>query len=262
MTTMPQKVQGPWKQGIYDISATATEIVGTIRKDAFGRKFAYAKAGAAELSPSKMTVTPALNADWVNESVTAAVAVGGKVVTITHVAVGADALAADYFAGGLLQINDEAGEGHSYRILSSTAMVSDSTTCTFTLEEGIKVALTTSSEATPIPSPYMATVVAPASDTKQCPAGVPLVTVTAAYYYWSQIGGMGMYLSAADVASAGAFLSFDSAGTGGVAGALGATVLAHATTTSADFTNVIIAVNGPTAGVSGEYKPCRYIIPE
>jgi hypothetical protein len=103
------KTQGVWNQGLYEISATAKETVGTLRIDRFGRKYRYAKAGAVALSPGKMTTSPLLNADWTNESVTAAVAVGGKTVTITHVAVGADILPADYFAGGQLQINDEAG---------------------------------------------------------------------------------------------------------------------------------------------------------
>ena len=249
---MPQKVQGPWKQGLYEISATATELPGTIRRDMFGNVYRYAKAGATALAPGKMTTSPQLNVDWTNEAVTAAVAVGGKQVSITHVAVGADALAADYFAGGQLQINDAAGEGTWYRIISSTAMTATSTTCTFTLEEGVKVALTTSSEATPVPSPWMATVIS-GTETHNA-AGTPLVDVTAAYYYWSQTGGLGVYLSD-DTPAAGSPLVMSDED-----GQLMAYVLDLDATSDETRLEVIVAVAYGTAGVNDEYKPCVYYI--
>jgi hypothetical protein len=252
MTTTSRKIQGPWKQGLYDISATATEIVGTVREDQFGRKFAYAKAGATALAPGKMTTAPLLNADWTNESVTAAVAVGGTQVSITHVAVGSDTLAADYFRGGQLHINDAAGEGHWYPIIHSTAVTATSTTLTLTLAEGIKVALTTSSEATPVPSPYMATVIS-GTETHNA-VGTPLVDVTAEYYYWSQIAGLGVYYSD-DTPAAGSPLVMSDED-----GQLMARVLDVDATSDVTDVQVIVAIAYGTAGVDVEYKPCIYCI--
>lgn len=251
MTTMPQKM-GAWNQGLYEISATAKEIVGTKREDMFGNIYRYAKAGATALSPGKMTTAPQLNADWTNESVTTAVAVGGTQVTITHVAVGADVLAADYFKGGQLHINDAAGEGHWYRILSSTAMTATSTTCTFTIEEGVKVALTTSSEATPVPSPYMATVIS-GTETHNA-TGTPLVDVTAEYYYWSQTKGLGVYYSDDTPAAGSPLIMSDEDGQ------LMAWTLDLDATADAVVTQPVVAIAYGTAGVDVEYKPCIYCI--
>jgi len=252
MSTSPQKVQGAWSQGIYEISATAKEIVGTKREDQFGNVYRYAKAGATALDPGKMTTSPLLSGDWTNESVTTAVPVGGTQVTITHVAVGSDVLAANYFAGGQLQINDAAGKGTWYRIVSSTEMTAASTTCTFTLQEGVKVALTTSSEATPVPSPWMATVV---SETETHNAtGTPLVEVTAAYYYWSQTKGLGVYLSDGTPDAGSPLVMSDEDGQ------LMSYVLDHDATSDETRLEVIVAVAYGTDGRNGEYCPCVYCI--
>jgi len=249
-----KSVLGPWKQGLYDISETATEFVGTLREDMFGNKYRYAKAGGTALSPGKNTTRAATNADWENIAVAAAVAVGGKVVTATNVAVGTDVLPADYFKGGQLQVNDAAGEGHWYRILYSSALTATSTTVTIGIEQGIKVALTTSSEVTLLPSAFMGTVIS--ADTTYQPTGVPLVDVTAEYYYWSQTGGEGVYWTNSDVAAIGSplVLSTDD-------GELGPYVLDLDAGADADLLihPVAIAI-GTATHVDTEYNSCKYII--
>ena len=255
MTTTSRKIQGPWKQGLYEISATATEIVGTIREDQFGRKFRYAKAGATALAPGKQTTSPLLNTDWTNKVVDGDYAVGATQITFDVTDVDTDALPADYFRGGQLQINDAAGEGTWYHILHSTAIDDGDTSCTVTLAEGIKVALTDdTSEVTPVPSPWMATVIS--STETYVATGVPLVTVTANYYYWSQTGGEGVYWADADVAAPGTLLVL-----GADDGKAVPFVLDYDATADADFTTAPIAVAiGRATPVDTEYCPCRYII--
>lgn len=241
-------------QGLYEISATAMETVGTLRIDKFGNKYRYAKAGATALAPGKNTTAPATNADWENIAVAVAVAIGGKTVKATNVAVGADALAEDYFKGGQLQVNDAAGEGHWYRIAGSSAMTATSTTVTVTLEEGVKVALTTSSEVTLLPSPYMATVISATATLP--PTGTPLVDVTSAYYYWSQTGGEGVYWTNADVGAVGSYLVLSADD-----GELGPWVLDLDATADADVVQSPVAiVIGTATHVDTEYNSCRYII--
>lgn len=249
----PMKTGG-WLQGLYEISATAREEVGTLRRDLYGNAYRYAKAGGTALSPGKATTSPAANADWQDIAVAAAVAVGGKQVTLTNTAVGVDTLAADYFKGGQLQINDAAGEGHWYRIVSSTALTAASTAVTVTLDEGIRVALTTSSEGTLVPNPYMGVVVS-STETLQ-PTGTPLVDVTAEYYYWSQTGGEGVYWAHDDVAAIGSYLVNDAAD-----GELSPWVLDLDATADADVvvSPVAIAIQRATP-VDTEYCPCRWII--
>lgn len=240
----PMKTDG-FLQGLYQISATAKEIVGTLRIDAMGRKYRYAKAGGTALTPGKMTVAAQLNADWVNET-PAAAAIGSKIVAITHVAVGADVLAEDYFRGGQLHVNDATGEGHWYPITHSTEVTATSTVLTVTLGEGLRVALTSSSEVTPVPSPFMATATSTTEENE--PAGIPLVNVTANYYYWSQVGGEAICLVAGTPA-VGSMLTLSS--TAGALAAINATL---------DIDQPYVARAMGTVGVSGEYKPVKLLI--
>jgi hypothetical protein len=250
----PEKRSG-FLQELYSISATALEDVGTLRRDKFGNKYRYAKAGATALEPGKNTTAPATNADWENIAVAAAVAIGGKIITATNVAVGADVLAEDYFKGGQLQVNDAAGEGHWYRIAHSSALTATSTTVTITIEDGVKVALTTSSEVTLVPSNWMATIESDASSILPA-AGVPLVDVTANYYYWSQTGGDGVYWTNADVGAVGTELVLSTD-----AGELSPNILAYSGTADTDVTQAPVAiVIGTTTHIDTEYNSCRYII--
>lgn len=247
-----KSVLGPWKQGLRDTSETATEIVGTMREDLHGRVYRYSRAGATALAPGKATTAPLLNADWVNET-PAAAAIGATQISITHVAVGTDTLPEDYFRGGQLQVNDEAGEGHWYDILHSTAVTATSTTLRLTLEQGLKVAITASSEVTPVPSPFMATVIS-GTETHEA-TGTPLCAVPAEYYYWSQTGGSGVYWANADVAAVGTqlVLSADD-------GELAPRILDYDASADADATQAPVAIATGTAGVDTEYKPCKWII--
>jgi hypothetical protein len=255
MSTSPQKVQGPWNQGIYEISATAKEIVGTKREDQFGNVYRYAKAGGTALDPGKNTTLAATSTDWQNKEVDGDYAVGATVITFDVGDVGSDELDEDFFRGGQLQINDEAGEGTWYRILHSTAVEDGDTSCTVTLQEGIKVALTDdTSKVTPVPSPWMETVIS-ATETL-FPTGVPLVTVTADYYYWSQTKGLGVYWADDDVAALGSALVLAADD-----GKLVPLVLDFDTTSAADLTQKIVAhAVGRDTAVDTEYCPCVYCI--
>jgi len=206
--TQPKKLStGPWSQGIYEISSTATEVVGTMREDFKGNIWRYAKAGATALAPGKLTVSADMDTDVENCAVAAAAAVGSTEISIT---VTSTTVAEDYFRGGDLIINDAAGEGHVYEILHSTA-VAAGTSIVLTIEEpGIRVALTTSSEATIMHSPWMATVISAADQADFC-TGVPMVDVTANYYYWSKTRGRAAVLA-------------DEAGAKGAAATIGSSV--------------------------------------
>lgn len=199
-----------WLQGLYTISSTEKEIVGTVRRDLWGNVYRYAKAGATALAAGKLTVAADADTDVQNCVAAAAVAIGGKTVTLT---VTSTTVAENYFRGGSLQVNDATGEGHRYPVLYSSA-VAAGTSCTVTLEEGVRVALTTSSECTLMQSPWMGTVIS-ATDQTDMPTGVPMVAVTANYYYWSQTGGDACVLMDEAVAK-GAMCTIGSAVAGAV----------------------------------------------
>lgn len=232
--TRPIKKTG-WSQGIYEISAVAKERLGTLRILQDGRKFRYAKAGASNISAGKLQCAAAMVAAAINNACPIA-AVGLRILNLT---VGSSSFAADYFAGGYLQINDA---GHQYEIVSSTA-TSSSTAITVVLEDSLKVALTASKEFTLLHSPWMATVELASGSTKGVPVGVAPVDVTAAYYYWAQTGGPACCLMDGTPAI-GAMLN-----QGTTAGA----VAIMSTTFAPDLP--FFAQNGPTVGVNGHYKP-------
>ena len=233
--TAPMKRAG-FAQGIYEISKTKKERIGALRILSDGRKFRYGKAGAANLSSGKMGVAAQVAADVTNETAIAA-AIGVKVLELT---ITSATYAEDYFKGGYLQINDEAGEGYQYPIESSTA-VAAGTAISITLEEGVKVALTTSSEFTLVHSPWMATVES-ATD-ENIPVGIPVVAVTAAYYYWAQTGGVAICLASGS----------EAVGTRMVLGTTAGSVTAMSGSVDVDVPEVGWQLG--TAGVSSEYKP-------
>jgi len=225
-----------FRQGIYEISSARKDTVGTLRILADGRKFRYAKAGASALAAGKMSVAAAIDADVTNETAPAA-AVGTTVLTLT---VTSTTFVKNYFKGGAMHINDAAGEGHAYPISGNSACTA-STSTVVTLEESIKIALTTSSEFTLVPSPWMATI--ESTTEESLPVGIPPVAVTAAYYYWSQTGGPAICLHDGS-AAVGTMMTLDA-----TAGAI------TPINTTLDIDQPIVGIHWGTAGVGGEYKP-------
>jgi len=167
------------------ISASKELPIGTLGQTPDGRCYRYAQAGAADLAPGKLAVAATVVANHQNMAVAAAAAVGATSVTVT---LGATAATADYYADGFLTINDAAGEGISYRVKSHPAHAG-SGSLVVELYDPIKVALTTSSEASLDKNPWSAAVIS-VTDQADMPVGIPNVTITAAYYGWLQTKGV------------------------------------------------------------------------
>ncbi len=236
-------MSGPMKrtafaQGIYEISATRKERIGTLRITQDGRKFRYAKCGSTAISAGKLQMAAQVAADVTNKTAVAA-AIGTKVLTLT---IGSATYAEDFFAGGYFQINDATGEGHQYLISGSSA-VTAGTTITITLEDPIRVALTTSSEFTLVHSPWMGVVESAVEE--NLPVGVAVVPVTASYYCWLQTHGPALVLSAAS----------DAVGSIAIPGATAGAIATASTTIATTVTQPIVGTIMGTVGVATEYKP-------
>lgn len=173
------------RQGIYEESSTAKHPVGTRMQLADGRVYYYAKADASGLTKALLCMSPAVTANHNNQAVAAAAAAGTKSVSCT---LGATACTADQYAEGYLVINDAAGEGHYYKIKSHGTSTAGSEAITVTLYDPIQVALTTSSEYTLVPNPFMG--ITNTATEENSPAGVPMMAVTASYYAWVQTWGV------------------------------------------------------------------------
>ena len=171
---------------VYDISSTRELSLGQLAETADGKKYRYAKAGGTALLAGKLAVAATIVANHENATVAVAAAVGATEVTIT---LGATAATADYYAGGSMTVNDEAGEGITYRVASHPAAESAATLVVTLLdEEGVQVALTTSSQVSLQKNSYDAVVIS-AADQGDMPVGIANVAVTADYYFWLQTGG-------------------------------------------------------------------------
>lgn len=173
--------------------AVASHPLGAIGYTADGRKFRYAKFGAA-LTAGNLLQSPAEDA---NQDLTPTAALAG--VTEVSLTPGAS-VAANLYAGGYLLVTKTAGNGILYRIKSHPALVSG-TANTIKLLESLKVAITSSSRIDLIQNPYSGVIkfiaISPTSST----VGIAYIATTSGYYGWIQTSGAGMVLADAPTVS-------------------------------------------------------------
>jgi hypothetical protein len=247
MAVRPLKRTG-FSQGLYQISSTAKEKLGTLRITRDGRMFRYGRAGATALIAGECSAAPAIAADVMNEACASAHAIGEMQVTETITAAAA-AYGEDHFQGGYLQINDATGEGHQYLIENSTAVAVGGTAITLGLAEAIRVALVASTSEFTIAKSIWQGLTITTTDENLC-AGNHIVPVTATYYCWVQTHGPGLYM-AEDASAVGTVLVLDDTKAGNLA--------SIATPLDIDVCYQV-AVAWGTAGANDEKKPCFYTI--
>ena len=184
------------KQGIYAESSTPKHAIGEKVELADGRCFRYVYTAAA-INPG-LLVSQVVSATAIVESdgkLTAASA-GATEVTYTDSGTVGSATANQY-AGGYLHITDDAGEGHQYRIKSNTAASSNAVT--FTLYDGLVVAVTTDTDVGVTGSLYH-NVVGATAGTDGVIAGVTTRGLTSNYYGWVQTAGVATILADGSIA--------------------------------------------------------------
>lgn len=206
-------------QSIYAQAATQNCVLGTrLREKETGREFIYSKAGSVALGKALMTASLAPVSNYLDEVQTAygwAVGATSGNILITTGATPA----ANYFKDGWLVVNKGTGLGQCYPIATSG---SHATIIAVTLKSGHSVitAWAATSEVSLVKSPYMDTIVAPVTTMTAPAIGVPLIAVTATYFYWAQVKGpCALTVDTGDTIVIGEPVS--SADTGAVAGACG-----------------------------------------
>jgi hypothetical protein len=174
-------------QGLFAQSDTALHVVGDLVHSNDGRSYRYGKAGGTAL-----VVGTLLQA--------AAQVTGDQNLTAVAAAVGSTTLAstttvtvtANQYAGGYALITVTPGVGYMYRISGHAAFTAAAPT--FTLEDAIQVALTTSSRIDLIKNAHDSVIINPATATS-APVGVAIFPITAAYFGWVQVGGIANILA-------------------------------------------------------------------
>lgn len=182
----PDQMEGavPIPQDIFEEDATKRGMLGMVRRVG-GRTFVYSKAGGTALGIGMLAVQPTPVANHQNAAAYAAVVVGANTVTVT---LGATLATLNQYEDGYLVISDVDGQGTAYKIRRNPAADSGAT-LELSLYDNVHTALTTSSECCLIPNPYNGLVIA-VTDQADVPGGVPIIGVTADYYFWCQTGGI------------------------------------------------------------------------
>ena len=158
-----------------------------------GRVFYYAKEDGTGIASAGFIVDGVglVAAHDMDCTATAAHSVGDTTISIE---VPTTDLTKNQYADGYLVFNDDGGEGEVYRIKSHPAHdASDDNTVIITIDEedGIRTALTTSTEAQLVYNPYTNIKLIDGDGTQTTgPLGVTTIPVTASYYCWIQTSGI------------------------------------------------------------------------
>ncbi len=162
--------------------ASLETLVGTRFDTSDGRELILVQAGAVAVDSGKLYQDAAVVANHVNCAVTAFTAYSnnGNVPAKVTVTLGATAVTANQYAGGLLVVNDNAGEGQTLRIASHPA-ADASASLVVTLEDSPITAITTASEVTLLPAHGNGVIVMPTTATGSV-CGVSLYPIAAAAY--------------------------------------------------------------------------------
>jgi hypothetical protein len=213
-------------QTIYDESETQNYKLGTqlIYGDGTGRKFRYAKNGGTALVQAYMTQTAVEESKFVAIVQTGYAQVAGA-TDITVLVTTGSATAENSLAGGMMTCNkvSPAVLGDVYHIVASK-LQSDDTLLDLKLEfPGIRNAIGATGEVSLSYNPWYNVVVHPTTTATARAAGVPLIPVTANYYFWAQTGGPApIIVDTGDTLTIGDPVGI--AGTSAVAGAAGVRV--------------------------------------
>mgnify|MGYP001586057492 CR=1 FL=1 len=169
---------------IYEESSSAKHRFGD-RVKVGERIFHYCKNAAVTLAAGKLIQGAAPLANHLNRAVAAAVVAGALKVSV---AMGATAAALNYYSEGWLHCNDVSPEGNSYKVKSHLA-IAGSDTVWFNLYDPVIVTMSVSSEVTLTKNLYDSVIIAPNAALTAAPVGVPIIAITASYYFWAQTWG-------------------------------------------------------------------------
>jgi hypothetical protein len=155
-----------------------------LRDNALDRVWRYAKAGGVEILQGRMVQMPVPAANHNNEDADEAAAAGSFFVNVD---IGATAVTLNQYAGGVLHVNEGAGEGFAYRIKSNPA-ADASAEVLIELYDPLLVALTTASKITLTMNPYKDLVIAVTTLTAAV-MGATARVVPINNFFWCQTRG-------------------------------------------------------------------------
>lgn len=159
--------------------------LGTVMVFSDGRQFRYCENGGVALASGKLVQMPVPEANHDELAVNTAAA-GDDTLSIT---LGATAAAANLYRDGWVNVEDDTGEGHLYKIKSHPAVAS-AAEGVFTLEDNdpIKVAFVAATTVGLVKNPYKDVIVQPSPPTAAV-VGCACTTVPIDNFCWIQTTG-------------------------------------------------------------------------
>lgn len=183
----------PIQQGMYEESSTKKAELGRLLPLLDGRCFRYCKcnasAGVAHAKMAAASLVVANDNAVTQTGMTNAISgasIGAKVIKVLLAA----ATTVNLYEDGLLTIEDSTGQGYCYRIKSNKAGgATVAAPCELTLYDPLVVALSATSIITLTMNRRKNVIINPNGTQASVAVGVPLIDVTADYYFWAQTKG-------------------------------------------------------------------------
>lgn len=171
-------------QSLYDESSVRQHQLGTLAVDKYGDRYRYVQAGAVALVTGHLLQEAAEDTAFRSMAVATAAAIGADEVEVT---LGGTATTANQFEEGELVVESSTGIGQ-YRRIKRHEVSDASTTCIFTVDAPLKIALTTSSQVSVRKNAYDGVIDFPTTPTGR-PLGIAQYAQTIAYFGWTKTGG-------------------------------------------------------------------------
>lgn len=198
---------------VYGIDPWASESqqqlpLGSIGFDPFGNKYRYVSFDSANNAVAgNLTQSVPQPSNFVDLALASAAALRtsgtspapNNTVTLT---LGGTATTSGQFTGGRAVVSVTPGIGTQYTIATHQVQATTNGSCTFTFEENIYVALTTSSKMTVMPHPYNGVVQSPTTPTGFS-TGIVLFAIPKGTFGWVGVNGVFGALSDATAAAVG-----------------------------------------------------------
>jgi len=183
-----QPVQLKAASDLFHPTADQKYPIGALYTDRDGGKYRYCKDSGTGITKALMAQSPVVTATLEDELQTA-YGVAVNAVKFDCLVTTASGLADHDLIDGWMLVNQGSGAGDMYLIKDNIWTTSD-TVLNIEIADtgGIRTAIAATDNITLVKNKYRDVVVAPTTKTGQ-PIGVPLVTVTASYYFWAKTKG-------------------------------------------------------------------------
>lgn len=177
------------EQDIHQISSNQQGALGLRAETKDGREFRYGLAGAATLALGKLAQQPAVVTT--HQNVVISGSAGDAQVTVTLGAT--NAATADQYKDGYISGLSGTGAGQTVRVRTHGAIAA-ATAGTFYLAEPLTTTFAATPKASLTLNPYSGAIISASGETTQQVVGVPIISVTAAFYGWFQTKGIAAVL--------------------------------------------------------------------